>query len=308
MRIVVLGSQTNWHVSDLQRAAAGKCEILAASFSEVASELGSEQSVSCKTLDLAHSDAVLVRSMPVGSLEQVVFRMDALARLAARCVPIVNPPRAIEAAVDKYLTTARLQDAGLLTPRTYACQTAGAATQALEGLGGRAVLKPLFGGEGRGLELLESGPAAGQVFAALQQRGSVIYLQEFIEHQGYDLRLLVIGQQVLGMRRVNNNDWRTNISRGAIAEPLEVSGELARIARTAAAAVGAPLAGVDVLPASDGRLFAIEVNASPGWRALAEVSGRDVAGEILRLLDQQAQSAKSRQRTSPVLTDQSLPK
>jgi glutathione synthase/RimK-type ligase-like ATP-grasp enzyme len=83
------------------------------------------------------------------------------------------------------------------------------------------------------------------------------------------------------MRRINPDDWRTNISRGARAEPLEVTVELAGLARCAAAAVGATVAGVDLLPGRDGRLYALEVNAVPGWRALAAATGVDVAGSVL---------------------------
>ena len=66
--------------------------------------------------DLTGPDAIIVRTMPPGSLEQVVFRMDALMRLEAEGVTIVNPPKAIECAVDKYLATTRLASAGLPVP------------------------------------------------------------------------------------------------------------------------------------------------------------------------------------------------
>src|SRR5688572_11315687 len=136
-------------------------------------------------------------------------------------------------------------------------------------LGGHVVVKPLFGGEGRGITKLDDAALAERAFKMLTQLGAVLYLQEFIEHEGFDLRLLVIGDRVLGMRRRNPFDWRTNVSRGAASEPLELTDELADIARRAAAAIGAPLAGVDLLPARNGTLYAIEVNGVPGWRALA---------------------------------------
>jgi glutathione synthase/RimK-type ligase-like ATP-grasp enzyme len=120
-----------------------------------------------------------------------------------------------------------------------------------------------------------------RVFMALEQIGSVLYLQQFVPHDGVDWRLLVVGDDVLGMRRINPDDWRTNISRGARAEPLEVTVELASMARRAAAAVGATVAGVDLLPGRDGRLYALEVNAVPGWRALAAATGVDVAAMVL---------------------------
>ena len=95
--------------------------------------------------------------MPPGSLEQVVFRMDLLARLEAAGTWSFNPARAIEAAVDKYLTTARLAAAGLPVPRTGVCQTVEDALAGFDALGGDVVLKPLFGGEGRGIARLADG-------------------------------------------------------------------------------------------------------------------------------------------------------
>src|SRR5262249_707754 len=67
-------------------------------------------------IDLSNVDALIVRTMPPGSLEQVVFRMNLLAQIEARGLQVLNPPRAIECAVDKYLTTARLTAAGLPVP------------------------------------------------------------------------------------------------------------------------------------------------------------------------------------------------
>ncbi len=198
---------------------------------------------------------------------------------------VVNPARALEAAVDKYLASARLQAAGLLVPRTSVCQTIDDALAAFDALGGDVVVKPLFGSEGRGILHIEDRSLAGRVFSTLAQLQSVIYLQQFIPHPGYDLRLLVIGGRVLGMSRHRGTDWRTNIALGATAQPLEPTDQMADMARTAAAAIGAPLAGVDLLPGVDGRLYAIEVNAVPGWKALAAARKVDVAALVLGYLD-----------------------
>ncbi|HQU42183.1 MAG TPA: RimK family alpha-L-glutamate ligase [Pirellulales bacterium] len=285
MHIAVLASPDSWYLKDLQRAAADRHELLPVTFAELASTLSSTgASVASGLTRLEAMDAVLVRTMPPGSLEQVVFRMDALARLAAAGTLVLNPPKAVEAAVDKYLTSARLLAAGLTIPRTTVCQTADAAMAAFADLGGDVVLKPLFGAEGRGIARLNDDALALRAFKMLEQLGAVLYLQEFVAHEGADLRLLVIGQRVLGMRRRNPLDWRTNVSRGATAEPLEVTPELAELAHRAASAVGAPLAGVDLLPGTDGRLYAIEVNAVPGWKALARALNVDVAAMILDYL------------------------
>ena len=284
MKIAVLGNAGSWYTNDLVRAAAERHEIIPIGYAQLASTVGSNTTVHTQELELNNFDAVLVRSMPPGSLEQIIFRMDALANLATAGVKVMNPPRAIEVAVDKYLATTRLVAAGLPVPRTITCQTVEQALVAFQELGGDVVLKPLFGSEGRGIVRLSDEGIALRAFKALEQIGSVFYLQEFVEHEGCDLRLLVIGDEVLGMKRRNPSDWRTNISRGAVGEPLVVSSELAELAQRAAVAVGAPLAGVDLLPARDGRLLAIEVNAVPGWRALAGVTGVDVAAKVLQFL------------------------
>jgi len=288
MKLAVLASPDSWYARDLTRAAAADHEITVLPFSEISASVScplspvpSPLSVHSGGRDLADFDATLVRTMPPGSLEQVVFRMDCLARHEASGGIIINPARAIEAAVDKFLTTAKLQAAGLLTPRTICCQTADEAVLAFEQLGRDVVLKPLFGSEGRGITRLSDENLALRAFKMLAQLGAVLYLQEFIEHEGHDIRLLTIGDRILGMRRQNKLDWRTNISRGATAEPFTPDDSLIEMARRAAAAVHAPLAGVDLLPARDGRLYCIEVNAVPGWRGLSRALEVDVARLVI---------------------------
>src|SRR5436305_14691016 len=129
MRFAILSSGDGWHVRDLQRAAAlGGDEAVAVDFRKVFA------GVADPTHSLAEFDAVLVRTMPPGSLEQVIFRMDVLQRLHAKGVRVLNPPRAVEICVDKYLATAKLQAAGLPVPATIACQHADAACDAFAAL------------------------------------------------------------------------------------------------------------------------------------------------------------------------------
>jgi ribosomal protein S6--L-glutamate ligase len=296
MRIAVLTSPESWYFRDLVRAAAGRHELTPIPFSRIASALnvGRGFSAASNESPLDDFDAVLVRTMPPGSLEQVVFRMDVLVELERRGVAVINPPRALETAVDKYLASARLQAAGLPTPRTWVCQTADEAMAGFAALGGDVVLKPLFGGEGRGITRLNDESLALRAFKMLAQLGAVLYLQEFIPHEGCDLRLLVLGDRVLGMRRRNPSDWRTNISRGAVGEPWERDEELAALAQRAAAAVGAPWAGVDLLPGRDGSLYVLEVNAVPGWKGLAETLKLDVAALALEFIESVVRDRRQR--------------
>ncbi len=286
MRLAVLCSPSSWYLKDIERAADGRHEVVPVTFRDLASGVENE-GLTAKSagVDLRLMDAVLVRTMPPGSLEQIVFRMDLLAQLENAGLLVVNPPKAIEAAVDKYLTTARLQAAGLTVPRTLVCQTVEDALAGFNALGGDVVVKPLFGAEGRGIARVCDEGVAQHAFSLLVQAGAVLYLQEFVPHEGADLRVLIVGDRAWAMRRRNMLDWRTNVSRGATPEPVELTTELADLAQRAAAAVGAPLAGVDLLPGRDGRLYAIEVNAVPGWQALSRTLGVDIARVVLDYLE-----------------------
>jgi ribosomal protein S6--L-glutamate ligase len=280
VRLALLCSGTGWHVRDLQRAAALlDHDATAVDFRRLSAGVGASPA------PLADFDAVLVRTMPPGSLEQVVFRMDLLGRAGASGIRVLNPPRAVEVCVDKYLATATLAAAGLPVPPTVACQTAEGALEAFSALGGDVVVKPLFGSEGRGMVRVSDPELAWRTFRTLERTAGVLYLQQFIRHPGWDLRAFVLGDRILtAMRRRANGDWRTNVAQGGTGELVRLSADQERLALQAARAVGAAVAGVDLLPGPGGEMYVIEVNAVPGWRALAPVSGIDVAGAILQFL------------------------
>jgi RimK family alpha-L-glutamate ligase len=283
MRIALLSGGDGWHVRDLMRAAATLGHMAEpVDFRRVAAAVGTRIQTAPDAPTLDDFEAVIVRTMPPGSLEQVVFRMDRLHALAARGVPVLNPPRALEVCVDKYLALVRLAAAGLRVPETIVCQHADAALQAFEQLGRDVVVKPIFGSEGRGMVRVTDAELAWRTFRAIERTQSVLYVQRFVPHAGWDLRVFVLGGRVLAAaRRVSNGDWRTNVSQGAIAEPVMLTAEQVTAALRAADAVGAVAAGVDLLPGPAGEWYVIEVNAVPGWRALGPATGIDVARELI---------------------------
>ena len=116
----------------------------------------------------------------------------------------------------------------------------------------------------------------------LERINAVLYLQRFVPHDGSDFRLFVLGGRVLAaMRRRNGNDWRTNVARGGRGETITPEPALCDLAFRGAAACGAVIAGVDVVIDPKHGPLVLEVNAVPGWRELARVTGVDVAAEVL---------------------------
>ena len=272
----------------MQRAAGDRDQVVPVPFSSLHARISTpDSSVACATGRMDQFDCVLVRSMPPGTLEQVIFRMNALAALSESGMPVVNSPRALEISIDKYLALTRLQQAGMVVPRTVVCQGYDQAMAAFEALGRDVVIKPLFGGEGRGLMRVSDQGMAHRALRCIEQMEGVFYLQETIEHEGHDLRIFSIGEKCHAIRRQNDEDWRTNVSQGGRSHPHPMSPHLEELAQRASRAVGTGIAALDLLPSKEGTLYALEINAVPGWRSLARALDVDVAGEVLAYLREQ---------------------
>ena len=288
MKIGILGRPESWYARDLQRAAQALGHSAEAiPFERLAARVSMThgESVSGTVGSLATCDAAIVRTMPPGSLEQVVFRMDALRELERRGIPLMNPPFAVEAAGDKYLTTARLHAAGLPVPETVVCESASEALLAFDQLGGDVVVKPLFGSEGRGIVRVSDPDLALRTFRTIERTQSILYLQRFIAHPGRDVRVMVLDGKVLGgMMRHSPDDFRTNVSRNGRAEKLSLNSQQEEWAIRAAEAVGCRLAGIDLLYDEAGQGYVIEVNGVPGWQAFRRVTGIDVARLVIQSL------------------------
>jgi len=278
MKIVILSARTGWHTDELCRALTGRGhtgEVLP--YEGLRARLGTERGaagdLSSDGTALLDADGVLARIIPTGSLEQIIYRVDALHWIEKRGVPVINSPRAIERAVDKFYTTALLQEAGLPTPETVVCEGLDEAMPAVRAMlkdGSDVIVKPIFGSMGHGLVRLSDPDAAFRVLRSLEHVRTVFYLQRAIDHGGRDVRVFVVGGRVLGTieRSAAAGDWRTNVTRGASARPIALPPEWEPLALGAAAAVGADYAGVDLLPSRDGTVFVLEVNAIPGWQGL----------------------------------------
>ena len=287
MHVAILSTPTGWHTDELSRALAERghtSRVLP--YEGLVARLGTGRNVagglSIQSMAILDVDAVLARMIPNGSLEQIIYRMDSLHWIEKRGVPVMNSPRAIERSVDKFYTTALLQEAGLPTPETVVCEGAADAMAAVLAMGD-VIVKPIFGSMGHGMVRMSDPDVAFRVVRALEQTRAVFYVQRAVDHNGRDVRVFVVGGRVLGaiQRHASDGEWRTNVSRGGSARPFELPPAWEQLALRAAAAVDADYAGVDLLPSRDGTVFVLEVNGIPGWRGLQQATGLDVAGVIV---------------------------
>jgi tetrahydromethanopterin:alpha-L-glutamate ligase len=221
-------------------------------------------------------------------------------------VPVYNDARAIERSVDKSMTSLLLHAASIPTPPTWAIESAVDAQRVVmrESAAGHAlVLKPLFGSQGKGLQLIGAVDGVHHALPPLDgDYGRVAYLQRFVqplEQPGYDWRVLVVGGRALtAMRRISEH-WVHNVAQGArcVAAPLEP--QLARVAEDAARALDLDYAGVDILPTADAShpLQVIEVNGVAAWAGLQRVTGFNIARTLVDdLLDRKLAERVEAQR------------
>jgi RimK family alpha-L-glutamate ligase len=281
LRVAVLGASGSWHSRGLIAALAARGhEVLAIPATRLSSVVDSDGGVHVLGPDgtvLDALDLLIVRGLPRGSLEQVIFRMDALHVLAEHGVRCVNSPRAIERTIDKSWAGAVLSLAGLPTPPTIVCERYDDAMQAFDRLGGDVVVKPLFGAMGHGIVRVEDRDLAHRVFRALELERTVYYVQRTVAPSGRrDLRLLVVGGEIAGAMERAADSWRANIARGARPRAVTLGDDERRLALAAAAALEADVAGVDLLIGPDGEAVVVEVNGIPGWQALQSVCDRDL--------------------------------
>jgi len=222
------------------------------------------------------------------------------AAYAARCfdaagVRVVNGADATEVCGDKWRTTLALQAAGLPTPRTALGLTPQAALDALDAIGYPALVKPLVGSWGRLVVPLPDRSCAEGVFeyvAALSGPQSHLgYVQELIDKPGRDIRAIVVGGHLLGAVYRTGDLVRTNVALGAQTLPCEPTPEITKLSIDAAAAVGADIAGVDLIEDRDGRLLVLEVNHRVEFTGFqAALADRvDVADRIVEHLLERAQ-------------------
>jgi RimK family alpha-L-glutamate ligase len=288
LRVGVLGATGSWHTRELTAALAARGhEVLAIPATRLRSEVSPSGDVHVLGPDDVRLDALdllLIRGLPRGSLEQMIFRMDALHILAEQGVRCVNAPRAIERTVDKSWAGAVLAIYGVPTPATIVCERYDGAMQAFEQLGGDVVVKPLFGAMGNGIVRIEDRDVAHRVFRALELERAVYYVQRTAGTDGTnyrDLRALVVAGEVVGAMERVTDSWRANIARGAVPRSVALSETEHGLAVAAARAVEADVAGVDLLVAPDGAAVVLEVNGIPGWQALQSVCSENLTARVV---------------------------
>jgi RimK family alpha-L-glutamate ligase len=283
LRIGIITRNQNSFSSLKLREALGRRNILyeCFSFPRLVARIRYVPFAKVANLDLHKDlDALIVRPIGRGSVEELVFRMDVLYRLQRSGLYILNPPEAIEHCVDKYDILAILEENGIPVPSTAVTENVAEALIAFNELGRDVIVKPLFGSRGVGATRVNDEEVALTIFRAVTFYHGVIYLQKFVDHGFSDIRAFVIGDRLVASMRRLGRGWKTNYSQGGTPTVIELEKTLEDMATKSASLVDCKVAGVDILESQSGPVV-VDVNSQPGWRGLQSVSKIDIADEIV---------------------------
>jgi [lysine-biosynthesis-protein LysW]--L-2-aminoadipate ligase len=198
---------------------------------------------------------------------------------------VINRPEVIETCGDKLATNAALAAAGVPAPRTGVAFTAEAVLELCERFGYPVVLKPVVGSWGRMVSRLSDRDAVEAVLEHKEVLGGpqhkVFYVQEFVRKPGRDIRVFVVGDEVIAAIYRSSEHWITNTARGGSASNCPLTDDLVQVAAAAARAVGGGVLAVDVIESERG-LLVVEVNHTMEFRNSVSTTGVDIPARVVR--------------------------
>ena len=152
------------------------------------------------------------------------------------------------------------------------------------------VIKPIAKGGGWAVSKIPRSASEKRIFDTLGKYkwwygGGVLYLQKFVENGGFDKRVLMVGDLVIGTEKRNaitdKESWIYNISKGAIGSNASLSEEELFIARKAFEVTNQFFSGIDLIADTEGQNFILEVNSCPGFKGFEKFLNINVASFVL---------------------------
>lgn len=234
-----------------------------------------------------------------GSYQFVVFwDKDILLaqRLEQLGMRLFNSARSIALCDDKSLTWLELKEHRIPMPRTIpAPKTFPAigypaldfAADIGDKLGYPVVVKECFGSFGQQVHLCHT---REELLEKTRQLAGVpiLYQQAVLESMGHDVRINVVGGQVVAsiLRRSSDGDFRSNLTLGGTMKPYTPTEAETALAIRVTELLGLDFAGVDVLFGNDGPILC-EANSNAHFKTTLACTGVNMAQHIMRHIKKQ---------------------
>jgi len=205
--------------------------------------------------------------------------------LESQNILVINSPAVSAICEDKFLTSLALEKSGVPAPKFALVFDVKQAQKAVEELGGFPIVaKPVIGSWGRllakinDIDCLEAVIEHKNILGSPQQK--VVYLQQYIEKPGRDIRCFVLGGKTICAIYRDSPHWITNTALGGQASNCGVTSELADICRRASEAVGGGILAIDIFETKNG-LTVNEINHTMEFKNSETPTGVSISEAII---------------------------
>jgi tetrahydromethanopterin:alpha-L-glutamate ligase len=255
-------------------------EAVKFSFNNAISDISSGK-LYADNIDLTSLDAIIVRDMGHAIKNGATFRFDILCQLEELGVSIINSPKSISRAANKYVSSYLFRKNSIPTPETLVTNNLDKALEILSS-NGCIVVKPVFGYKGIGVECVKNDATGKFKLRARLKKDKLLYMQKFIPNPGRDIRVFIVDRKVMGSiyRIAPEGSWINNLSQGGCAKPCLLTREQEIAALSASKVIGTIYAGVDIIEGD----YVIEINGTPSGKGIFEACGVDVTIKIVEYL------------------------
>ncbi len=216
-----------------------------------------------------------------------------LSKLLKECyLPLT--PESVILAHNKFLTLVALKEAGIPVPKTYLAYSRDVLEKLAKRMKYPVVLKLIYGSLGRGVMFADSLESAKSIMDALERFRQPIFLEEYVENPGEDIRAFVLGDKVLAAEKrvAPKRERRTNIGIGGKGVAIKkLDPEIEDIAVRASHALGMEISGIDIIESEKGPVV-IEANVNVHFEGLTKVTGINVAKHIVEFVKKETKEFK----------------
>jgi ribosomal protein S6--L-glutamate ligase len=219
---------------------------------EVSSSIPEEEVLRPETLRPQH-DLYVLKS-------HTELALSIAAVLHTQGAALLNPYVSCITTQDKLVASRRLRAAGVPAPRSWTTGDVALLRPLVEET--PLVLKPYRGHRGAGIVVVRS----ARDLAAVSPPPAPLLVQEYVEGDGEDVKLYVVGDEVFAVRKEFSETSFTVPGR-----PVPVRDELRDVALSAGRVLGLGLYGLDVLETPAGPMV-VDVNYFPGYKGVPDAA------------------------------------
>lgn len=218
----------------------------------------------------------------------------------SKAIPTINSFDAFRVTEDKYFTSTLLAREGIPTSdfRLIHRDDVAGLKKAVQDWNGQVVYKPVEGWGGAGIFKIEDERSVDVLVPFIQRLDLPhLYLERFVNYDKTDFRVDIVNGEFIGCygRQAPEDDWKTNITSGGRVILKEPNDRIIELSLAAANAVGADIAGVDIIYDLDANDYLVlEVNgipafATPEQEAMGINFNERKIDAIVKLIDQRIQ-------------------